>query len=742
MKKFYLILAAAAGITFTSCTSNEYLGELDPNGGIVEEGSIRFGLSMPGTTRADIGGAEAARLLGNNFYVTGTKGTEDTYYPSPTLVFDHYLVHFGINTANTTESNTANWEYVGVTPGTAPYANYANLANTAQAQTIKYWDYSAAQYDFLAFSTGTYKAVKDKTNPADDEIGVTTMKYGSALSVETSTPTAYTFYLPSVAALRNVFISDITEVKKAAYGNDVTLKFKNLGSKIRVAFYETVPGYSVKDVKFYQVDGTTDFSGTKNTTATLISSAGLPIKGTVAVSFPYIGTDNESAVAYDKATATVSPAASSGTEAYQTYGTLSNFVGKESYEAASTIYLGRDLPHATFAGDEDNDYYTTVFPVSTSAPLTLRVDYTLVSTDGSGETINVYGAKAVVPSSYTVWQPNYAYTYIFKISDNTNGWTDDAATKAGLFPITFDAVVAQATDADAEQTTVTTVATPSITTYQQGHKYTTNEYSKTTKGKDNVVRKLYVQVMHNEGSPEAHPVGSTYASCPHPILSSSTAFLYKVSDADATEAEVMDALEKRTTAIDADDVTGRNGITLTKNSNMTYVTTIVNGPDDNPITIESGHGNAAEIDIANVGVTTGTYAFVYDYTDAAKTAVNEYQPIDVTGGTVGTSGTTYYSITTTDLNGVSATTAANEAVNNAYIYFSKTTTDGGVTYTYSYISVVGKTTLPAGLIKVAKSTIEANTVSGGSASAANTFYFDKYISNNGKYAVKVIKIVA
>ena len=115
--------------------------------------------------------------------------------------------------------------------------------------------------------------------------------------------------------------------------------------------------------------------------------------------------------------------------------------------------------------------------------------------DGAAETIKVYGAKAVVPSTYTKWLPNYAYTYVFKISDNTNGWTSTVTTDpAGLFPITFDAVVAEATDATGEQTTVTTVATPSITTYQQGHTYTTNEYSKAGE-------KLYVQVMDNSTSP-------------------------------------------------------------------------------------------------------------------------------------------------------------------------------------------------------------------------------------------------
>lgn len=54
----------------------------------------------------------------------------------------------------------------------------------------------------------------------------------------------------------------------------------------------------------------------------------------------------------------------------------------------------------------------------------------------------------------------------FKISDNTNGYTGNDPNKAGLYPITFDAVVTEMTDKT--QGTTTTVATPSITTYQEG----------------------------------------------------------------------------------------------------------------------------------------------------------------------------------------------------------------------------------------------------------------------------------
>ena len=738
MKK-NLFFAAVALVALASCSTDEFIGENTNSPDSPNSGAIVFGLGVNGATRADIYGSAAADLLNNHFYVTGTKGTEGTENPTEDLVIDNYLVEFTKNTAGTTESNTANWEYVGVTPNGTDYVQLS----TNPLQTIKYWDFSTSQYDFFAFSTGAFTPVIS-TSPAATEIGVTKMAYGASLK---NSGFAYTFTLPSVDAIKNVFITDITEVPKAKYGQEVTLRFKNLGSKVRIALYETVPGYSVKDVVFYKVDGTTNFTDGdtndandgdfKSEIATLISanSNGLPTNGTIQVYFPHVGSGNDTEQDYNQAVGTVSPPSTGASyEKYKGFGSLAaQLTGKESsstYEADGNYYLGRTLPTATFAGDAGAaaaNYYQTVFPVSSSDPLTLRVDYTLVSTDGSGETIKIYGAKAVVPSTYTKWLPNYAYTYIFKISDNTNGWTSPNAstdnTDPGLFPITFDAVVAEATDATGEQTTITTVATPSITTYQQNHKETyPNEYSIAT-GK-----KVYVQVMNN----------STATASLVTTLSATNSLLYAVSDADATEAKVMDALEKRTTAIDADNVTGRNGITLTKNTNIVNnVTSIVNGPDDEPITVAAG--SAAEINIASLSA--GTYAYVYDYTSGTKSTVTEYQPITVTAGTTNVEGK--YEIAIADLG--TTVTAANEAVDNDYIYFSKTT-NGSSTTTYSYVSVAGKTTLPSGLIKVAKTSLTAVASSGDSTSpttaAAATFYFDKYIVNNGLYAVKIIKIVS
>lgn len=740
MMKKNLFLAALALVALASCTDSEFVGDNSPdNTPTANEKAIVFNSGTNAMTRADIYGASAATLLGNNFYVMGTKGTEAATSPSPTVVFNNYLVHWDDNTADKTPSNTANWEYVSVVPGTAPTANYVKLSPASiGAQTIKYWDYSAAQYDFFAFSTGSKDAVSKTTFTGEgaltnNEIGVTTMAYGTSLA---SGP-AYTLYIPTVDALKETYITDITEVLKTNYGKEVSLKFKNLGSKVRVALYETVPGYSVKDVKFYNnTDKPYNHEGggyvAPTTTATLISADnyGFPTKGTIAVSFPYVGTDNQGAAAYDKASAKVTPVTASSSKTLEFDALTAQLIGKELYEAEANSYLGRDLPHATFAGSSAAQFYQTVFPVSTSYALTLRVDYTLLSTDGSGEEIKVYGASAVVPDTYTKWQPNYAYTYIFKISDNTNGWTDETGTAQGLFPITFDAVVAEATDVTGEQKTITTVATPSITTYQQNHDITKDEYSKTG-DKD-----IYVRIMDNSTLPGT--LIDNLAS------DKSNSVIYELG-ADASEAKVMDALLMRTTAVGAvstADVTGRNGLVLTnKSTNIdNTVTTIVNGVDDKPIT-DLTAGTTAKIDISEL---TASKSYAYVYVKTAKTEeINQYEPLTVTTGSAicnDRASDDFYTLTTTNITSGTELTSA-KAPDKEHLYFSKTTNGTGTT-TYSYISPLGKTTMPKGCIEVAKSVLEGNsTVKGNTAAAADTFYFDKYISNNGAYAVKVFKVV-
>ena len=130
--------------------------------------------------------------------------------------------------------------------------------------------------------------------------------------------------------------------------------------------------------------------------------------------------------------------------------------------------------------------YFTVLPTpsaTTAAPIIIKCDYTLTADDHSGETIKVTGATAAIPAAFSKWEANTRYTYLFKISDKTNGTTGDPTKPtpdpAGLYPIVFNAVVTETENGI--QNTITTEETPSITTYAKG-----NETNKEYKSTDNI----------------------------------------------------------------------------------------------------------------------------------------------------------------------------------------------------------------------------------------------------------------
>lgn len=559
-----------ATFALTSCVNDEFIGDPAASELGASDGSINFGSGFKAVTRADHVGADAAKMLNNKFIVGGFKGDGTTM----TEVFDNYIVEWTANTAGTTASNTSDWEYVGVTA--------APPSEITGAQTIKYWDYSADQYDFAAYSTGDLTVATSGTAAAGKVV---------VGDIKLTSPYAGPTYLIKgfAADLAKCYISDmVTAYNPGDYQKEVQLTFRNLACKARVALYETIPGYSVKQVKFYTDDATTLATGASVTSATLYApNTGAAdvfyVKGTSTVTFPTIGASNVNKSDYNKAHVTFTPLADGGTSETKAFGNL-NYTTRDDREAVGN-YLARNSNTPSFAGVAADHYYTTVLPNETGTILKLRVDYTLVATDGSGEEIKIHGATAYVPAIYAAWKSNYAYTYIFKISDNTNGWTSTVETDpAGLFPITFDAVVIDAEDHT--QSTITTVATPSITTYQVGHDYSAQEtYDAGT---------IYVQVM----------TGTTLESD-----LGTNGKLY-VLGADATEAEVMDALSIQVSATgDPVTITGRNGLTLTDATTTAGVDAAIEaipGADGNDIVI--GAGTAAEF----TGAASTTYAYVYD----------------------------------------------------------------------------------------------------------------------------------
>lgn len=505
MKK-YLIFAASA-LVLASCSSDDFLGE---NPGNVQNATtaINFGGEAGKTTRANKTGENAANALQKHFVVYGDK-TNDT---GTQAVYDHYDVKWiGDEADKKTQTNQHGWEYVGYTPN-----KNSNLATDA-TQSIKYWDYSATEYNFAAFSLGE---LTDETDPYKNQLKHDATDAVTAGNVKisqiNSMASKYTVE-GAVGDITKLYISDRITAKPNGstpdidYNKPVQFNFRALKTRVRMGIFETVNGYSVKDVKFY--------SSTNTTSATATGTPGLYSEnktipagngtGTATITFGEDKTKGE----YNKALVAWT---SSTNNKDITFGNL-KLTGAESKEDATKRYLGRTSADASLPED-----YNNVIPSTGIGALTLKVDYTLVSTDGSNEEINVKGATAVVPAEYTKWQPNYSYTYIFKISDKTNGNTGDP-TKPGLYPIVFDAVVTETENGI--QNTITTEETPSITTYAKGN-VDNNEYKST----DNI----YAIVTETTGNTVAlyNANGGTYEYY---------AKLYKLSVATGVDNNITEA---------------------------------------------------------------------------------------------------------------------------------------------------------------------------------------------------------
>lgn len=439
----YLIFAASA-LALASCSSDDFLGE---NPGNVQNATtaINFGGDAGKITRANTSNTaptDAGKLAGQ-FKVFGVKKFNDGKFHN---VFVNYSVWD--NEDKNTTSNTNGWEYVGVKGAKELGTGKIELGTT---QTIKYWDYSTSEYHFVAGS------LIDNFTP--DPLIV-----GKEITYATISGLAghINFNEVGPALVTNpVYVAEPVIVPKANYNNPVTFHFVRQQSMVRVGFYETIPGYSVTEIKFYKAEETTAtsenviltsatpdyFVGGSNITGTVNYDW---TKATPSYTFEYTDNDNlkKSKNWY---------AGKLGTLAETSLGTLT-----EPGTDPVAILYGTDK-------DMSDKGYFTVLPTpsaTTAKAIVIKCDYTLTSDDGSGETINVTGATAAIPAAFSKWETNTRYTYLFKISQNTNGTTGNPEDPAGLYPITFDAVVTEMTDKT--QGTTTTVATPSITTYQEG----------------------------------------------------------------------------------------------------------------------------------------------------------------------------------------------------------------------------------------------------------------------------------
>lgn len=436
MKK-YIFLAASA-LTLASCTSDDFLGDTPGSTPSSANSAINFGGDTGKITRATSNEGTPQKMLDGQFLVYGVKKTSETQLVS---VFPNYSV-WDVEAKNTT-SNTNGWEYVGT-------KNAANLGigkiTLTKDQTIKYWDYSASEYRFVAGSPiDAFNFDVPVVSASKDIKSATVSTLAGHINPNEAGPALET---------NPVYIAAPVKIGKDDYQKPVTFTFQRQQSMVRVGLYETIPGYFISDIKFYAYDTDSKF----------IVSKGNNIILTSATADYFVGGSNVSGtVTYNWETPTPS----------YTF----NYTDNENLKKSKNWYAGKLGTLATTSSEPKVDIlygtdkdmsttgYFTVLPTqaTTASPILIKCDYTLNSDDGSGETIKVTGATAAIPAAYSKWEANTRYTYLFKISDKTNGYTGTDPDKTGLYPITFDAVVK-----DEKQGTITTVATPSITTYQEG----------------------------------------------------------------------------------------------------------------------------------------------------------------------------------------------------------------------------------------------------------------------------------
>ena len=454
MMKKYLFITTAL-LALASCSEDSFVGDNSPNTiGESATEAINFGFDMQNVTRAgDIVGSSAAEKLQNQFIVYGTKhiSAEAADATNDMAVFTNYKVEYTENSAGTKLSNTHNWDYVGLTPYAAE-----KVSPVATSQTVKYWDYSAANgYTFYGIAS---KADIETNNKVT--VTKTTAATGDGATVYDK---GYSVVIKSGADLSKLFVADRLPVAKENFGKPVTLTFRNFGTRVRVGFYETIPGYSVKIDRFYYA----------NNAAAAVTTFGA------------MNTENTTNFAASLQNIKTSPSESGNTMTVSYYNGTDGPVNQVKLGASTVDYgysltLGTGVVSATELAtsaatptwDNAGGAYTTVYPFEANTnPMLVKVDYTLTAEDGGGEVIHVTGANVVVPTQYVKWKNNFAYTYIFKIAPNTNGTTD--GTVQGLYPITFDAVVVDVQD-NKTQETITTFEDYSITTYANGSKVTVN----------------------------------------------------------------------------------------------------------------------------------------------------------------------------------------------------------------------------------------------------------------------------
>jgi hypothetical protein len=327
------------------------------------------------------------KVYGVNGDISGSGS--DAVFVKKNTVFPNYQVWHTEGMANTTSTNTSNWEYVG-TVGT-------------EEQTIKYWDEKHDGHYFWAI--GDFS------------------KDGDYNYTESTLPDPYVMEVDNLTQedvqddRRCLYFTRPKYVPKSEYGQAVKLTFMRYCSRIRIGFYEDIVQHNegskllnVLEVKFYNVKSDGTFNTNEQPTTNVNIKGDFVNSGKVRLTYTNASFKGGSD---DVATETIPT--EDGTANSMNFGVL-NIAGTQSG------VLPTSSSQALFTTTGSGDQYTKVMPYNNEAGLTLQCDI-LVRNNQNKSQYTQQNVMASIPAHYTDWKPNQSYTYIFKIVTSPDGAT-------------------------------------------------------------------------------------------------------------------------------------------------------------------------------------------------------------------------------------------------------------------------------------------------------------------------------
>ena len=438
------IFLAVAAVAMTACSNDVDLGMKDANKQTADN-AIGFEVRNKNMSRAKL--EEKGHY---NFGVFAYKNSS-----SLNTIMEDYLVGYhgtnhGYDMTNSNQStlDNSNWAYEKLGNKEYKYtgdvfykaAQKAYMSNL-DYQYLRYWDFSTTETSFYAYAPYINKEHNGLSTGVTFDYSTKVMSFPNGSVKDGYDDVSLFEYLYATTTVTNVSGTG------THYGDEVLLDFKHLNSKINIAFWEDIAGYTVNMENLISDD-------------VQISAAPTTRTGSDPSSYAYEYCNNF----IKEASATIDFTTTPATLNLTSTKTYNNSVSTDKFQK----YLIFKKPTASSLAEqkaninEDDRSSTTYYgiPNSNNCGLTFHVSFTLTAKQ-TGEKIKVQNATVYVPAEVCKWAAGYQYTYIFKITKKTSGTTGDPGTidpsdpqpgNDALYPIIFDGITISdwttATDSD------------------------------------------------------------------------------------------------------------------------------------------------------------------------------------------------------------------------------------------------------------------------------------------------------